>query len=79
MKLHWFTGKMKSLTTQKQSKHLFIKFMKQALEISRESSREDQVFMNLETNFEKKVINTNRKPKQLILMDRQFFNFSGYP
>ena len=54
MKLRWFTGKMKSLTTQKQSKHLFIKFMKQALEITRESSREDQVFINLETNFEKK-------------------------
>lgn len=54
MKLHWFTGKMKSLTTQKQSKHLFIKFTKQALEIHREGSREDQVFMNLETNFEEK-------------------------
>lgn len=48
--VHW--ENVKSLTTQKQSKHLFIKFTKQALEIHRKAV-EDQVFMNLE-HFEEK-------------------------
>lgn len=69
---------MKSLTTQKQSKHLFIKFTRQALEITRESSREDQIFMNSETDFKKKSYQYKQKAKA-INISGQFFHFSGYP
>ena len=79
MKLHWFTGKMKSLTTRKQSKHLFIKFAKQALEITRESSREDQVFMNLETDFKEKSYQYKQKAKAVNISGQTIYTLLRLP